>query len=107
MAGRYYNQSNSRPPDRQDGRSYAAAAKNKECFKLYHDNVQVAKKTRNKIEIKFSRNDNDRNQDGKYIEMSTVANYIFDNLEVEPEDIKAIDLTNGNNGVKVITLNHT
>ena len=90
---------NTRPPDQ----SYAEAAKNRTSFKMYHEQVSKARKTRNKIEIRFYKGKNDEESGAKYIDVETISSYIFDELGVDPDEIDEIDLSNGNNGVKQIT----
>ena len=108
MWGGNFPQNNSRPPDKK---SYASSTdpRNKDILKSYLEDVATAKKTRNKIEIRFSRakKDEDSPDKQKYVDLDTVSEYIFSQLMIKPEDILEIDLNTGRNDIKEITFKHT
>ena len=104
MLGGKYPQNNSRPPDKKTYAS-ATATINKEVLRSYHEEVSMAKKNRNKIEIRFVKENKDeasRNKQ-KYVDLDTVSEYVFSELKIKPEDILEIDLNTGRNDIKEIT----
>ena len=60
--------------------------------RAYAEFVSKQKKERNLIEIRFKK---ERKIDGdkiKYIDLETISEYLFNPLEINPEDILEIDL---------------
>ena len=94
------------PPKPPDARSYAQATLTHNIVKEYHEEILNAKKTRNKIEIKFFKQ-GERTPGSKYIDLDTVADYVFDTLGIDYHDVDSVDFTNSNSGTKIINFKPT
>ena len=91
-----------RPPD--PPRTYASTARGAMSDKVraYAEFVSKQKKERNLIEIRFKK---ERKIDGdkvKYIDLETISDYLFNQLEINPDDILEIDLNTGRWDVKQV-----
>ena len=92
------------PPDRP--LSYASMTKGRisKNVKAYADLVAKHKKERNMIEIKFTRmkKQNDLARPNRNVEIDTVSEYVFGELNVNPNDILEVDLNTGKGDTKQI-----
>ena len=100
------HQQGSRPPDLKV--SYASAAKDKmEWVKLFANLIENSKNEQNKIELKFTKLKNSsENTDraARYIDLETISEYIFTELNLNPEYVLEIYLNSGRYNMKQFLL---